>query len=105
MYGQHLRNAQYFFLFPKCVSTFRWAQVTQELKEALWELEAEKEKRRCVEEEINIRAQEQDNLKNKLSALTEEKEKATDVMLLGQDADSGQRVEEKQLHNQQVQLY
>lgn len=64
-------------------STFRWAQVTDELKEALWELEAEKEKRRRVEEELNTRAQEQDSLKNKLSAL----------------------MEEKQLHNQQVQLH
>lgn len=90
------------FFLPKCVSTFRWAQVTDELKEALWELEAEKEKRRHVEEEMNIRAQEQDNLKNKLSALMEEKGKAPDVMLLGQDADSSQRVEEKQVHNQQV---
>lgn len=87
------------------VSTFRWAQVTDELKEALWELEAEKEKRRHVEEQMNTRAQEQDNLKNKLSALMEEREKATDVMLLGQDADCSQRVEEKQLHDQQVQLH
>lgn len=78
--------------------------MTDELKEALWELEEEKEKRRRVEEEMNTRAQEQDSLKNQLSALMEEREKATDVML-GQDADSSQRVEEKQLHSQQVQLY
>ncbi|XP_078134423.1 pericentrin isoform X2 [Sander vitreus] len=53
----------------------RWAQVTEELQQALWELEEEKEKRRHVEEEMNLRAHEQDNLKNKLSALTEEREK------------------------------
>uniref|UniRef100_A0A3Q1FSN0 Pericentrin n=1 Tax=Acanthochromis polyacanthus TaxID=80966 RepID=A0A3Q1FSN0_9TELE len=53
----------------------RWAQVTEELKEALWELEEEKEKRRHVEEEMNLKANEQDNLKNKLSALFEEREK------------------------------
>lgn len=82
---------------------FRWAQVSDELKEANWELEAEKEKRRRVEEQINTRAEEQDNLKNKLSALLEEREKATEVMLLGQEAESSLSVDEKQLHNQQVQ--
>lgn len=92
----------FFLHIYKCVATFRWAQVTDELKEALWELEEEKEKRRSVEEEMNTRAQEQDKLKNKISALMEEREKATDVML---DADSSQRVEEKQLNNQQVQLH
>lgn len=82
---------------------FRWAQVSDELKEANWELEAEKEKRRRVEEQMNTRAEEQDNLKNKLSALLEEREKATEVMLLGQEAESSLSVDEKQLHNQQVQ--
>ncbi|XP_027130303.1 pericentrin isoform X5 [Larimichthys crocea] len=64
----------------------RWAQVTEELRQALWELEEEKEKRRQVEEEINLRVHEQDNLKNKLSALMEEREKETAVMLMGNDA-------------------
>lgn len=54
---------------------------------------------------MNSRAQEQDNLKSKLSAIMEEREKATDPMLSGQKVDCGQSVEEKQLHNQQVQLY
>ncbi|XP_054469221.1 pericentrin isoform X2 [Anoplopoma fimbria] len=63
----------------------RWAQVTEELQQALWELEEEKEKRRHVEEEMNLKAHEQDNLKNKLSALMEEKENA--VMLTGKEAD------------------
>lgn len=57
-----------------------------------------------MEEQMNTRAQEQDNLKNKLSSLMEEGEKASDVMLLGQEVDSSQNVEQKQLHNQQVQL-
>lgn len=82
---------------------FRWAQVSDELKEAHWELEAEKEKRRRVEEQMNTRAEEQDNLKHKLSALLEEREKATEVMLLGQEDESSLSVDEKQLHNQQVQ--
>ena len=30
---------------------YRWAQVTEELKEALWELEEEKEKRSAQEED------------------------------------------------------
>lgn len=60
----------------------RWAQVTEELRQALWELEEEKEKRRHVEEEMNLKAHEQDNLKNKLSALMEENA----VMLMGKEA-------------------
>lgn len=60
---------------------FRWAQVTEELKQALSEVEEEKEKRKRVEEEMNLKAQEQDNLKNKFSALMEEREKETEVML------------------------
>lgn len=55
---------------------FRWAQVTEELRQALWELEEEKEKRRCLEEDMSLRIQEQDDLKNKFSAFIEEKEKA-----------------------------
>lgn len=84
---------------------FRWAQVTDELNETLRELEAEKEKRRLLEEQINTKAQEQDDLKNKLSALMEEKEKATEAMLLGQEAESSRRADEKQLHTQQVHLH
>lgn len=65
---------------------FRWAQVTEELRQALWELEEEKEKRRHIEEEMNSKAHEQDNLKNKLSALMEEREKENEVMLMGKEA-------------------
>lgn len=57
------------------MSFCRWAQVTEELRQALWELE-EKEKRRCFEEDTRLRIQEQEDLKNKLGAFTEEKEKA-----------------------------
>ena len=73
----------------KPVHMCRWAQVTEELREALWELEEEKEKRRTcqeemeeerekrrrAEEEVNSKSHEEDNLKNKLSALLEEREK------------------------------
>ncbi|XP_008275148.1 pericentrin [Stegastes partitus] len=65
----------------------RWAQVTEELKEALWELEEEKEKRRHAEEEMNLKANEQDNLKNKVSALLEEREKENAVMLTEEEAE------------------
>lgn len=51
----------------------RWAQVTEELKD-------EREKRRRAEEEINVKAHEQDNLKNKLSALLEERDKEREEM-------------------------
>lgn len=84
---------------------FRWAQVTEELKQALWELEEEKEMRRCAEEDMNAKANEQDNLKNKLSALMEEREKANEVMLMGKEAESRQSTEcrdENQLQTQQV---
>ncbi|XP_026170864.1 pericentrin isoform X4 [Mastacembelus armatus] len=54
----------------------RWAQVTEELRQALCELEEEKEMRRHVEETMNLKAHEQDNLKNKLSASVEENENA-----------------------------
>lgn len=65
---------------------FRWAQVTEELRQALWELEEEKEKRRHFEEEINLKTHEQDNLKNKLSALMEEREKKNAITLMGKEA-------------------
>lgn len=69
--------------------------MTEELRQTLWELEEEKEKsrkcdmelederekRRCIEEEMNLKAHEQHNLKNKLSALLEEREKENEVML------------------------
>ncbi|XP_042356085.1 pericentrin isoform X2 [Plectropomus leopardus] len=64
----------------------RWAQVSEELRQALWELEEEKEKRRRVEEEMNLKAHEQDNLKNKLSALMDDREKEKAVMLKGNEA-------------------
>lgn len=54
----------------------RWAQVTEELREALLELEEEKEKRIHIEEEIQLKSHEQDELKNKLCALLEDKEQA-----------------------------
>ncbi|KAM3870972.1 pericentrin [Diretmus argenteus] len=75
----------------------RWAQVTDELKEALWDLqeekekrttceeqlEDEKEKRKRAEEEINLNVHEQDNLKNKLCALLEARDKE-EVMMGGE---------------------
>ncbi|KAI9528762.1 hypothetical protein NQZ68_017360 [Dissostichus eleginoides] len=64
----------------------RWGQVTEELRQALWELEEEKEKKRLVEDEMNLKAHEQDNLKNKLSALMEEREKENAVLLTGKEA-------------------
>ncbi|XP_041809392.1 pericentrin isoform X2 [Chelmon rostratus] len=64
----------------------RWAQVTDELRQALWELEEEKEKRRDVVEEMNLKAHELDNLKNKLSALMEERGKENAVLLVGKEA-------------------
>ncbi|XP_032355881.1 pericentrin isoform X2 [Etheostoma spectabile] len=60
----------------------RWAQVTEELQQTLWELEEEKEKRRHVEEEMNFRVHDQDNLKNKLSALMEERENDNQLQTL-----------------------
>ncbi|XP_041668237.1 pericentrin isoform X2 [Cheilinus undulatus] len=62
----------------------RWAQVTEELRQALWELEEEKEKRRHIEEEMNSKTHEHDNLKNRLSALMEERENV--VMFMGKEA-------------------
>lgn len=55
---------------------FRWAQATEELRQALWELEEEKEKRRCIEEDMSLRILEQDDLKSKFGASFETKEKA-----------------------------
>lgn len=54
----------------KTVCVLRWAQVTEELRQALWELEEEKEKRKHFEE----KAHEQDEQKNKFSTLMEEQE-------------------------------
>lgn len=59
-----------------CFIFFRWAQTTEELRQALWELEEEKEKRRCLEEDMSLRILEQVDLNSKLSAFIEEKEKA-----------------------------
>ncbi|XP_068574033.1 pericentrin isoform X2 [Cebidichthys violaceus] len=64
----------------------RWAQVSEELKQALWELEEEKDTRRRVEEEMNLNAHDQEDLKNKLSALMEERKKENAVMLFGKEA-------------------
>lgn len=54
---------------------------------------------------MNAKAHEQDNLKNKLSALLEEREKANEVMLMEKEAESRQSTEssdENQLQTQQV---
>lgn len=75
------------------MSFFRWAQVTEELRQALWELEEEKEKRRHVEEEMKLKAHEQDDLKNKFSALMEEKgNRNTDVLMEMESAKTCQLV-------------
>lgn len=57
------------------VCVCRWAQVSEELQEAHWELEEEREKRRRAEEEVSLKTHEEDNLKNRLCTLTEEREK------------------------------
>lgn len=58
--------------------------MTEDLKQALWELEEEKDKRRRAEEEITLTAH-QNHPKNQFGALTEgEKENA--VVLIGKDA-------------------
>ncbi|XP_042078537.1 pericentrin isoform X4 [Haplochromis burtoni] len=59
----------------------RWAQVTEELREALQELEDEKEMRRQFEEELNLKVYEQDSLRSKHCALSEEREQENVVML------------------------
>ncbi|XP_028252082.1 pericentrin isoform X2 [Parambassis ranga] len=61
----------------------RWAQVTEELRQALWELEEEKEKRRHTEEEMNLKAQEQGSQK---SALIEERENENAIIVMGNEA-------------------
>ncbi|KAM4541725.1 pericentrin isoform 3-T3 [Odontesthes bonariensis] len=65
----------------------RWAQVTEELRQALWELEEEKEKARLMEEERNSQAREQDGHENELGALFEEREEDNAVILMGQGAE------------------
>lgn len=59
--------------------------MTEELRQALWELEEEKEKWRDVEE-MNSKVHEQDNLNNKFSALMEESTKENVVTLQGNEA-------------------
>lgn len=53
----------------------RWSKASEELEEAKWELETEREKRLQVEEIISQKTHEQDNLKNKLSALQSHQER------------------------------
>lgn len=86
---------------------FRWAQVTEDLRQALWDLEEEKEKRRHVEEDIILKIQEQDDLKNKLSALIEEKEKESAPIFLAtacSPADKGDKLIEEQHNIQEAAL-
>ncbi|KAM4540827.1 pericentrin [Fundulus diaphanus] len=64
----------------------RWAQVTEELQEALNELEEERERRRLVEEEMNLRAHEQDSSISKHSALMEERGEESVGTLMGREA-------------------
>ncbi|KAM9707457.1 pericentrin isoform 3-T3 [Menidia menidia] len=66
----------------------RWAQVTDELREALWELEEERQKRRLVEEKINSHPCEHYSLDGKHSALFEEEEKENAVISMEQEAES-----------------
>lgn len=84
---------------------FRWAQVTEELRQALWELEEEKEKRRQIEEDMILRIQEQDDLKSELGALLEEKEKQNAVTLLANTpAGEGDVWKEEQLNMKEMAL-
>ncbi|XP_041827485.1 pericentrin isoform X2 [Melanotaenia boesemani] len=53
----------------------RWAQVTEDLRQALWELEEEKDKRKLIEEEIKLKSHERVDFKNKVGALWEERVK------------------------------
>ncbi|XP_021163480.2 pericentrin [Fundulus heteroclitus] len=64
----------------------RWAQVTEELQEALNELEEERERRRLVEEEMNLRAHEQDGSISKDGASMEERGEESVGTLMGQEA-------------------
>ncbi|XP_034145545.1 pericentrin isoform X3 [Esox lucius] len=59
----------------------RWSQVSEELQEAHWELEEEREKRRRAEEVVSLKTHEEDNLKNKLSTLLEEREKEMERLI------------------------
>ncbi|XP_042179861.1 pericentrin-like isoform X7 [Oncorhynchus tshawytscha] len=59
----------------------RWAQVSEELQEAHWELEEEREKRRRAEEEVSLKTHEEDNLKNRLCTLLEEREKDMESLI------------------------
>ncbi|KAM6912231.1 pericentrin [Xenentodon cancila] len=87
----------------------RWAQVTEELRQALWELEEEKEKRRLIKEEMNLKANEQDDLENKLGALLEKQEAEAEMSLgisasvLSEDENklSGELLTKKPPQNQQ----
>ncbi|XP_053494141.1 pericentrin isoform X2 [Ictalurus furcatus] len=53
----------------------RWSKASEELEEVKWELETERDKRLHCEEILNEKIHEQDNLKNKLNYLENEKEK------------------------------
>ncbi|KAM4723553.1 pericentrin isoform 2-T2 [Anableps anableps] len=64
----------------------RWAQVTEELQQALCELEEERERRRIVEEKMNLRAHEQDTPDNRDKALMEERGNETVGTLMGEEA-------------------
>ncbi|KAF4080235.1 hypothetical protein AMELA_G00168080 [Ameiurus melas] len=58
----------------------RWSKASEELEDAKWELETEREKRLHCEEILNEKIHEQDNLKNKLNYLEKEKEQLTSNM-------------------------
>ncbi|MED6286560.1 hypothetical protein CHARACLAT_007257 [Characodon lateralis] len=62
----------------------RWAQVTEELQEVLGELEEERERRRLVEEEMNLKAHEQDS--STIKALMDEMGNETVGTLMGLEA-------------------
>ncbi|KAK5617014.1 hypothetical protein CRENBAI_016494 [Crenichthys baileyi] len=62
----------------------RWAQVTEELQEALSELEEERERRRLVEEEMNLKAHEQDS--STIKPLMDEMGNETVGTLMGLEA-------------------
>ncbi|XP_072539723.1 pericentrin isoform X2 [Salminus brasiliensis] len=54
----------------------RWSKASDELEEAKWELVTERDKRLHYEEIISQKTHEEDNLKNKLSSLQSQQEKA-----------------------------
>lgn len=68
-----------------CYYVFRWAQVTEELRQALWELQEEKEKRRYLEDELNLKAYEQDGALSEEHEVTGMGEDATETLLLVAD--------------------